>query len=212
MNLILFVDDKVREPGELLKQGRAGGGDGEQDVQADAGDGGVRDGARDLREAASVAHREGAVPVPVRQRQAERGRDRQPPGHPPEDVPPAPPSLEREADIVRKIDIKSYKDSRNRLLEKEGDPKTDLITLSHYDFDHLIENVYNEKLPSGRPIFKCCAWMRKQDVRRGKEVVGEQAPFIPDQQYIDLKAIKQEIGDIRMLLEYPPPHAETSRR
>lgn len=110
-------------------------------------------------------------------------------------------SLNREGELIQKIEVKSYRD-KSRLLDSRDlePPKNNIVTLSHYDFDHLLEGCTNEKLSSSQPIFKAILFLRNQD-KTGRDYYGEQQPFLPDQQYINLRDIKHEIGDIRLLLE-----------
>lgn len=66
--------------------------------------------------------------------------------------------------LCDKIEVRSHRDSKNKKLDKSSiEPrKSNLVHLTNYDFEHLYEGCFNEKLLSSRPIFKSIIYLRNQ--------------------------------------------------
>jgi hypothetical protein len=76
--------------------------------------------------------------------------------------------------MIKKIEIKTYRDNKSKLLDsKEADSNKDkVVTLSNYDFDHLVEDCLAEKLSSSKPIFSSILFLRNQE-KSSKDYCGD---------------------------------------
>ena len=52
------------------------------------------------------------------------------------------------------------------------------------------------------PLFKALHYIRRQEGFNLETQIGDDEPFIPDDQWIDLNAIKKDISNTKLLLEY----------
>lgn len=72
-----------------------------------------------------------------------------------------------------------FKDSKSKLLDDSklmsaevNKNKGNVIQLSDYDFSHLVENTFQEKLSSSRPIFKSILFLRNQEKSKNNNFYG----------------------------------------